>query len=53
MVTIMKFVNYKEQRKDPKQAENWIPVEQIETVYDGLLMKVNSMLSKKKLWIPK
>ena len=51
MNTIMKRVNdaYKEQKKDPKQTENWMTTAEIQTIYNGLLVKANSMLSNKEI----
>ena len=50
--TIMKKVNdaYKEQKKDVKQTENWVSVDDIKTIYDGLLVKAKSMLSNKSIF---
>ena len=52
MNTIMKKVNdaYKEQKKDVKQTENWVSVDDIKTIYDGLLVKAKSMLSNKSIF---
>ena len=51
MLTIMASVNakYKEQIKDPKQAENWMSTAEIQTIYNGLLVKAISMLSNKEI----
>ena len=54
MVTTMKTVNdaYKEQKKNPKQEENWMSIADIKKIYDGLLVKANSMLSNKEIMQP-
>ena len=54
MLKIMADVNatYKEQRKDPKQTENWMTTAEIQTIYNGLLVKATSMLSNKEIMNP-
>ena len=37
---------YKEQKKSTKESENWIPTEQIQDTYHGLLEKVTAMLKR-------
>ncbi|MBC7475802.1 MAG: hypothetical protein H7263_16080 [Candidatus Sericytochromatia bacterium] len=48
----MKKVNLvtKEQKKDIKQELNWISTAEIQTIYNGLLTKANSMLSNKQIF---
>jgi hypothetical protein len=40
---------YKEQQKSQKEEDNWVSVDEIKTIYDGLLEEVNSMFSKRLL----
>jgi hypothetical protein len=51
MMTVMKTVNdrYKEQKKTPKQMENWISTDEIKQVYDDLHESAMKMLSKKSI----
>jgi hypothetical protein len=50
-MTVMKTVNdrYTEQKKTPKQVENWISTDEIKQVYDDLHEKAMKMLSKKTI----
>ena len=52
MMKIMKEVNdvYKEQKKTPSQAENWISENEVKSVYDDLLQQATLMLSKKAIF---
>ena len=49
MLSDCKVVNdmYKEQKKDPKQAENWIDIKEIEHIYNQLKDTAQKMLDKK------
>ena len=40
---------YKEQKKSQKETDNWVSVEEIKSIYDGLLGEVKEMFSKKLL----
>ena len=42
-------LKYKEQQKSQKEEDNWVSVDEIKTIYDGLLEEVNSMFSKRLL----
>ena len=42
--------NYKEQKMNHKQQESWIHTSEIQTIYDGLLAKVKSMLASKTIY---
>ena len=50
MMEIIKRVNdvYKEQKKTPKQEENWISAEEVKAVYENQLENALQMLSTKK-----
>ena len=52
MMDIIKKVNdsYKEQKKTPKQEENWISAEEVKTVYEKHLETALQMLSKKQIF---
>ena len=49
MLSDCKVVNdmYKEQKKDPKQVENWIDIKEIEHIYNQLKDTAQKMLDKK------
>ena len=51
MMTVMKSVNdkNKEQQMNSKQEENWMSVKEIQDIYEPLLVKAKSMLSKKSI----
>jgi hypothetical protein len=51
MMTVMKSVNdkNKEQKMNLKQEENWMSVKEIKDIYEPLLVKAKSMLSKKSI----
>ena len=51
MQSIMKKVNeeYKEQRMNQKQKDNWINIEEIKEIQNTLSINANSMLNKKKI----
>jgi hypothetical protein len=51
MMTVMKTVNdkNKEQKMNDKQEENWMSVKEIQDIYEPLLVKAKSMLSKKSI----
>ena len=40
---------YKTQKKSQKEEDNWMSTEEIKTIYNELLVKVNAMFSKKLL----
>jgi hypothetical protein len=50
MTTVMNAVNkmYKEQKKTPKQEDNWMSQEEVKAVYDSHLKNALLMLSTKK-----
>ena len=45
-------VEYREQKKDGKEAANWVEVSQIKTIYDRLLEQVKQMFAKKMIGNP-
>lgn len=51
MLEDCKYTNemYKTQKKSQKEEDNWMSSEEIKTIYDDLLVKVNQMFSKKLL----
>ena len=51
MVQVMKLVNEtdKNQKKNDKQDKNWMSVKEIQDIYEPLLVKAKSMLSKKSI----
>ena len=52
MMQVMQSVNnlYKEQKKSPTQAENWISEDEVKSVYNNLLQKATAMLTKKAIF---
>ena len=41
--------NYKSQKMSEKEKDNWVSIEDIQTLYDGLLAKIKLMFSGNKV----